>query len=242
MLKETTKEILIIFKKHNFQGLTLEQIQKEILTIEGASIDQRIRRDPEVFNWSGKPKKVNIQPKLPEVVFFKQNNICLRCRNKFPDEKLVVSHLNLGIDDVDNYNNLTAMCLDCAKIIDSVLDLTTIPIDPTELEQYDGTKWEYKRVIVKKEEIHQKGAIESRFYFVFQEDRDDPREWRHIAKGDNLQSVLNTNIQDIMNFYGKQGWEFAQYIPFHPKTDELDENLFSGPYSRETILIFKREP
>jgi hypothetical protein len=241
MFKDTTQEILKIFIKNHFQYLTLKQLSQYLQNLEEASIDQRIRRDSEVFEWIGKPKKVRVRPKLAEVVFFKQDNHCLRCHKQFPEGQLIVSHISLEINDIDNYNNLAAICLDCAKIVNEISELTTIPITMDEVERYDGSKWEYKRVTIIKEEIHQKKAIEPEFYYVFQEDRDDSREWKHIASENNLESVLNSSIQDIMNYYGRMGWECIHFAP--PRLLDKDDgnDSLSEEFGEKTIMIFKRE-
>ena len=241
MLKETTKEILKIFKNLHYPVLTLEQLGQHIKNLEQPSLDQRIRRNPDVFEWYGKPKRIRVKTKLSEVVFFTHNYICLRCHKQFPEDQLTVAHLSFEIDDVDNYNNLTAICFDCAKIIYHVSDLTTIPITIDKVEQYDGAKWEYRRVTIKKEEIHQKNAIDPMFYYVFQEDSDDSRVWKHVALGDTLDAVVKSTIQDILNFYGKQGWECIQYTPPLPPIEEVKSVHLPNEFGKETELIFKRE-
>lgn len=244
MFKESTQEILTIFKKTNFQSLTLKQLSQSMKNLEEASIDQRIRREPDIFEWTGKPKKIRVKPKIPEVVFFKQVYHCLRCRKQFPEDQLVMTHVSLEINgvDIDNYNNLAAICLNCANIVNDISEITTTPIDIEEIESYNGSKWEYKRVTVKKGEIHQNGSLEPSYYYVFQEDGANLREWKHIAQGDNLNSVLKSTIQNIMNYYGKQGWECIWYLSSIPADKENEFDQIPELFREQTILIFKREP
>ncbi|MHA1647877.1 MAG: hypothetical protein ACTSVL_09925 [Promethearchaeota archaeon] len=239
-ISDKAKEILEIFKKSHFEPLTLDFLSKK-LNISENTLDQRLRRQKdEIFIWYGKPKKIEVKKRIKAVVIIKQNNQCAICRNKFPDSELSIYN-SARHSDIFHYNSQIALCKTCSNRVNS--KILTSPLDFTQISPYLGRKWEYKQVIIRLEYNFQTSPIIPNYYYSFMEITDvnikwEEKKWQHLIY--NLEEGKKaSSMQDILNYFGIQGWECIKIQPIDLNDDSFLSEFVNSEDSYKVFL--KRE-
>lgn len=212
-LPESILDIVKIFNRNDFRPLTLKEIADK-MGLDSNTLNQRILRDKQgIFESEGKPKKIWIKNNIAYIVHVNDGFKCRICRKEFSMKDLTVQTRLPGILPDDDYNNLASVCKHCLEH-PSPADLSRSVSSNKIKENWNENWFEYKQINLRYESYYETNNLHPNFrYFTFQEvgygnSEIEEDNWIRLAhKEDSKETIASREIVDILNYFGKTGWE-----------------------------------
>lgn len=242
-IPNSIKEIIDEFISSRFRPYTYKLLASRI-QIDTNTLVQRIHRKLEFFEIEGdKPKIIKLKKDMKEIFFYRDKNKCQICRKEKDPEELLIRvkdpflEKKNKVDNLDDWENIITCCQAC-KDINLIRKLSTT--DHIENIGSGNFVWEYKEIEIR--EVYKKKNPYHNLYFpdlkVPEMKYDHYHEfnelnsqgWHHIIDENNERCEF---FQDIMNYFGNQGWELV-IMNFEPP--EYEEDLWGNRH-----CIFKRK-
>lgn len=245
MLKTTIpksiQEIINEYISSHFRPFTYKLLSSR-LRFDPNTIVQRINRNPEYFKIEGdRPKIIKLKKDLEEIYFYRDKNTCQICQKEKDPSELLIRFKDPNLKDEENWENVITTCQKC-KDINLIKKLSTK--EEGELPGPGNFIWEYKEIEIREifKQINpymklyfpelKESEIEYKYEHYLEFNERNGQGWFHIIDDNNERCE---NLSDILNFFGKQGWELIQMKEY--TTEYEAENLGLDDYH----CIFKRK-
>ncbi len=256
-IKAPIKKIIDVFRQKNFAPQTIQQIAKELGEHEN-TINQRIIRDNnDCFETlKKKPRTIRLREGKEKIVFYLRDNQCHACKKKVPIEDLQIHLLNPRVQNKLAWNNLVALCSECAG---KPLPKQGAGKKAKQPQRRDRPQWEYKTILIRAQQgveekdveyqgipgLNTKQSVNFTFY-EYNEIEDinevDEEEWTHFV--DDEENITSLTIADILDDFGEDGWELAHVRDLRPQNPQNTwDALQWGNANKEQVweCILKRQ-
>lgn len=237
-IPKSIQEIIDKIIWYNFRPFTYKKLSAA-MHIDPNTLAQRINRNPDYFDISGfKPKIIKLNKDLEEIYFYRDEYTCQICQQKKEPNELLIRFKDPYIKNKDKWDNVITSCQKCKEI--DLLKKLSYKNKGKSLGQIKYI-WEYKEITIRfiSERISpymelyysdlEKSDIKIEYENYYEFDELNGQGWFHIIDNDNKRCE---NLSDILNFFGKQGWELIKM--------KEDKN-FEGEPMGEYQCIFKRK-
>ncbi len=232
-IKTPIKKIIDVFRKKNFIPLTIQQIATELGEREN-SINQCIIRDNnDCFETlKKKPRTIRLREGKEKIAFYLRDNQCHMCKKKTPPDNLQLHWLNPRAQNKLAWNNLVALCTECAGKPFPKQGGGKKARAPKAQER---PQWEYKSILVRAQQGVEEKNVEypgmpgfpmrQSLNFIFYEYNEiddineiDDDQWFHLI--DNDEKIISLTFADILDDFGDDGWELAHIRDIRPQNQQ----------------------